>query len=55
MYGLGFDARSIRYTSIGAAVQSISNRCERTTWNASPASMSPINFSTSTPKLSVVR
>ena len=55
MYGLGFVTRSIRYTSIGSAAVSISNRCDGTTWNASPASMSPTSFSTIAEYSSTVR
>ncbi|VEH99163.1 Uncharacterised protein (plasmid) [Tsukamurella tyrosinosolvens] len=46
MYGLGFEARSTRYTSMGSASDGTENRCDGTTWKASPASMSPTSFST---------
>ena len=55
MYGLGLVTRSIRYTSSGSASVSISNRCDGTTWNASPASMSPTSFSTIAVYSSTVR
>ncbi|PQM48572.1 hypothetical protein C1Y40_01211 [Mycobacterium talmoniae] len=55
MYGLGLDTRSIRYTSIGSTAVSISNRCDGTTWNASPASISPTRRSTIAPYSSTVR
>ena len=55
MYGLGLDTRSIRYTSSGSASVSISNRCDGTTWNASPASISPTSRSTIAPYSSTVR
>jgi hypothetical protein len=39
MYGLGFTARSARYTSNGSALLTRSNRCPSTTWKMSPARM----------------
>ena len=55
MYGLGLVTRSIRYTSSGLATVSISKRCDGTTWNASPASISPTSFSTMAPYSSTER
>ena len=55
MYGLGFETRSIRYTSSGLASVSISKRCDGTTWNASPAWISPTSRSTMAPYSSTVR
>lgn len=46
MYGEGLVARSTRYTSRAEAVQGVSNRCEGTTWNASPARMRSLMSST---------
>ena len=40
---------------MGSAAVSISKRCDGTTWNASPASMSPTSFSTIAVYSSTVR
>ena len=46
MYGLGFVARSVRYTSSADAAQGAVYRCESTIWNASPARMYSLAAST---------
>ncbi len=55
MYGDGLITRSARYTSSGRApLTGSENRCESTTWNASPARMYSFTLSTAVTKSSLL-